>query len=299
MADRSDTYQEITARILTALEQGVPPWRKPWTTSAAVNVRTERPYRGINTLLLALEGRSDPRWGTFRAWKECGASVRKGEKGTRILLWKTAPKRMTDSERAAAEAAGEATSYAFMRTYVVFNALQCDSVPELESDGIPFEPIDAAYELIEAMPNLPLIETGSDSAYYRPSSDTVTLPPAESFRSPEAYYVCAFHELAHSVGAPNRLGGAEFGESFGSDPYAREELVAELTAAMLAGSCGIEFELESSAAYLEGWRSQLSRDNRLIVSAAGEAQRRADYIRGISWDDTSTQERGKHELATV
>jgi antirestriction protein ArdC len=292
----NDTYNDITARILRALDEGVPPWRKPWTTSAAYNVRTERAYRGINTLLLALEDRSDPRWGTFRAWQETGASVKRGEHGTHIVLWKTAPKRMTESERATAEAAGEATSYAFMRTYVVFNAAQCDNVPALET-GEPFQPIERAEAIVAGMPNAPEILEGS-AAYYRPSADTVTLPPAETFVSPAAYYVCAFHELAHSVAAENRLGGID-PHSFGSDPYAREELVAELTAAMLAGSCALEFELESSAAYLEAWREQLSRDPRLIVSAAGEAQRRADYVRGISWDDTTTQERGKHELATV
>jgi antirestriction protein ArdC len=281
----NDTYNEITSRILQALEEGVPPWRKPWKTSAAHNVRTLRPYRGINTLLLALEDRADGRWGTFKAWKEAGASVRKGERGTRIVLWKTAPKRMSASERIAAEAEGLATSYAFMRTYVVFNAEQCDNAPALE-DSEPFQPIERAAAIVAGMPNAPEILEGDERAYYRPSADTVTLPPAESFTSAEAFYVCAFHELAHSVGAPNRLGGAEFGSGFGSDPYAREELVAELTAAMLAGSCEIAFELESSAAYLEGWRDQLSRDPRLIVSAAGEAQRRADYVQGINWNDT-------------
>jgi antirestriction protein ArdC len=171
-----------------------------------------------------------------------------------------------------------------MRTYFVFNAEQCDNAPALE-DVEPFQPIERAAAIVAGMPNAPEILEGGDRAYYRPSADTVTLPPAETFTSAEAFYVSAFHELAHSVGAPNRLGGAEFGSGFGSDPYAREELVAELTAAMLAGACEIAFELESSAAYLEGWRDQLSRDPRLIVSAAGEAQRRADYVQGISWND--------------
>jgi antirestriction protein ArdC len=298
MVTNVETYELITARILAALETGVPPWRKPWKTSAAHNVRTLRPYRGINTLLLAVEDRSDPRWGTFKAWKESGASVKRGERGTHIVLWKTALKRMRPDERAAAEAQGLATSYAFMRTYVVFNAAQCDNVPELEQ-GIPFKPIDSARAILEGMPNVPEILEGS-SAFYRPSTDTVTLPPAETFESAEAFYVCAFHELAHSVAAENRLGGID-PHTFGSDPYAREELVAELTAAMLAGSCEISFALESSAAYLDHWREQLTRDPRLIVSAAGEAQRRADYIQGISWDDngktTITEEVRQH--ATV
>ncbi len=274
MSPNIEAYESITARILESLERGTVPWAKPWTTEAARNVRTGRAYRGINTLLLALEGRADPRWGTFRAWKEIGGSVRKGERGTHIVLWKRAQsKRDVDED-------GNPTFYAFMRSYVVFNGEQCDGIPALP-DPEPFEPIERAAEIIRDMPNAPRLIVGAE-AFYTPSEDTVTLPPAEAFESAEAYYLVAFHELTHATGAENRLGGLEPAH-FGSDPYAREELVAEIGAAMIGGSAGLSVDIEHSAAYLNNWRAQLSADPRLIVSAAGESQRRADYVLGINW----------------
>ncbi len=288
MSLHADAYNEITERILASLERGTVPWSKPWTTEAARNVRTGRAYRGINTLLLALEGRTDPRWGTFRAWKESGGSVRKGEHGTHIVLWKRAEsKRDVDED-------GNPTFYAFMRTYVVFNGEQCDGIPALPEPE-PFEPIERAAGIIRDMPNAPRLLVGTE-AFYSPEDDSVTLPPAEAFTSAESYYLVAFHELTHATGAANRLGGLE-PATFGTNPYAREELVAEIGAAMIGGSAGISVDVEHTAAYIENWRAQLSADPRLIVSAAGESQRRADYVLNVRFETDETNARAESVAA--
>lgn len=284
MSPYADTYSEVTKRIIAALDRGVAPWKQPWRSFAAVNVRSGKPYRGINTLLLQLEARSDPRWGTFKAWKEVGGSVRRGEKGTRIVFWKRVAKKNP--------AEGEATHYALLRTYVVFNADQVDNAPPLPSEYRAehvFDPYDAAEAVIANYPDPPRIAVGGDAAYYLPSEDAVQLPDRELFAASARWYGVAFHELIHSAGAEKRCGGLK-PATFGSDPYAREELVAEVGAAMLAATVDLDISEDASAAYIDGWRSALSDDPRLIVSAAAEAQRRADHIRGVAFDEEAPKE---------
>ena len=130
------------------------------------------------------------------------------------------------------------------------------------------------------MPNPPGFEQDS-RACYRPSIDTVGMPARSAFHSAEEYYSTLFHELTHSTGHPSRVGreGIMNHNPFGSEDYSKEELVAEMGAAMLCGVAGIESQtLDNSAAYLQTWINKLKSDSRLIVSAASQAQKAADYI---------------------
>jgi antirestriction protein ArdC len=114
------------------------------------------------------------------------------------------------------------------------------------------------------------------------------MPSIGLFRSSEEYYSTFFHELTHSTGHKSRLGrdGFESVQSFGSESYSKEELVAEVGAAMLCGVTGIENRtLGNSAAYLKTWIERLKSDSRLIVTAASAAQKAADYILGKAHDD--------------
>ena len=95
--DKPSIYEQITDKIVTALENGVNPWAKPWHTVSYGpfrNALTNRPYRGMNVLLLNLvalsRGHVDPRWLTFRNAEQLGGHVRKGEKGAAIVFWKFA-----------------------------------------------------------------------------------------------------------------------------------------------------------------------------------------------------------------
>jgi antirestriction protein ArdC len=273
---KQDVYQEVTDRIIAALEQGVVPWRKPWRTingTGPLNIRSGRPYRGINVFLLGLAGYSDPRWGTYKAIREAGGNVRKGEKGTHVILWKPVPK------KDAAE--GEAGSYLLLKQYVVFNAEQCDDIAPYEPGELnEHTPNERAEELTAGYVNGrgPALIHRGDVAAYAPFEDKVFMPIPEAFRSPESYYRTLFHELTHSTGHESRLKRIE-PAVFGSDPYAREELVAELGAAMLAGLIGLpEDETDQSAAYIGNWLGRLKDDRKLVVQAAAQAQKAADFI---------------------
>lgn len=272
---KNDVYTSVTDRIIEALENGTVPWKKPWRTRGGpVNVKTARPYRGINVFLLALAGYDDPRWGTYKAIKGCGGQVRKGEKGTRVILWKPVKPKGEDED-------GEEKKggYLLLRDYVVFNAEQADGLPEFEFEEIDFDPNERAQEIIDGYVegSGPPLRHGGDRAYYDVLADAVTVPAEGDFDDGDSYYATVFHELVHSTGHESRLKRIE-SVYFGSDPYAREELVAEMGAAMLNGLSGIETREENSAAYVANWLRSLRDDNRLVIDAAARAQKAADWI---------------------
>jgi antirestriction protein ArdC len=142
------------------------------------------------------------------------------------------------------------------------------------------------------MPKCPAIKTGLDRAFYSPAGDFVGMPAAEQFRTSEDFYSVLFHELTHSTGHQSRLNrkgvtGTE-GEwsAFGSTPYAKEELVAEMGAAFLCGQVGIvERTLDNSAAYVASWLQRLKDDRKLVVHAAAQAQKAADFILGRTFEE--------------
>ena len=81
-------YDIVTDRILEALDHGTVPWRKPWTAGIPRNAVTNRPYHGINTMLLGMSPYNDQRWLTYRQAGQLGGHVRRGERSTMVVFWK-------------------------------------------------------------------------------------------------------------------------------------------------------------------------------------------------------------------
>jgi antirestriction protein ArdC len=232
---RSSVYEIVTERILAELESGVVPWRKPWRNLPPANLISKKPYRGINTFLLALAGYGSQYWLTYRQAQALGRNVRKGEHGTKIVFWK-----FDRYETETADGEAEERKSAFLRYYTVFNLEQCDGLKALLA--LPSaRPIESAEAIVSSMPSPPAFEQGF-RASYTPSSDTVTMPSRTAFDSQAEYYSTLFHELTHSTGHANRLGreGFDRPQLFASDSYSREELIAEMGSAMLCGVAGIE-----------------------------------------------------------
>lgn len=286
---KTDVYTEVTERIIEALEAGTVPWRKPWSSSAAgtgpVSLRGGKPYRGVNVFLLELTaataGYTDPRWGTYKAITEAGGQVRRGEKGTRVILWKPVKR---DGEAAEAKGPG----YLLLRQYTVFNVEQADGIEPLPRVELSqHERHERADAIMAGYDHGPVVIHGASAAVYSPRTDVVRLPDPEAFVTPAAYYLTAFHELVHSTGHESRLKRIE-PALFGSDPYAREELVAEMGAAMLAGLAGLPPQTEQSAAYIESWLGALRNDRKLVVQAAAQAQKAADLIVGDTFAPATT-----------
>ena len=286
----NQVYQIVTDRVVALLERGVVPWRRPWVGADVhpQNLVSRRPYRGINPFLLGCTGFASPFWLTFRQGKALGGSVRKGEKATPVIFWKRWRTERTDSETGDREA----VEIPILRYFNVFNVEQCDGI---DAPPLPkahdFQPIKRCESVAEGMPNRPSIEHREARASYKPSTDTVNMPRPSMFIGPEPYYATLYHELTHSTGHSSRLNrpGATEAVSFGSADYSREELIAEMGAAFICGHCGIESAtIENSASYIAGWLRRLRGDHRLVVTAAAQAQKAADYILGTTFDTGET-----------
>ncbi len=274
-------YEIITHKIIEQLEQGTAPWSKPWKSEPPCNFVSRKPYKGVNPFLLAPQGYASPYWLTYKQASDLGGNVRKGAKSSIVTFWNIGQEKL----HTRADGTTHLSKPILLRYYNVFNLEQTDGIDYETAAHVPS--LDDCEKLVSAMPNPPSIGP-SDRAYYRPSNDTVGIPPRDSFSSPESYYSTLFHELAHATGHTSRIGrdGIEKLNSFGSEQYSKEELVAELSAAMLSGICGITpATLDNSASYLRSWINVLRGDSKLVVSAASAAQRAADYIRGVSKPD--------------
>lgn len=287
--NRQELESTITQLVINQLEKGIVPWRKGWTGLgfAPTSLTTGKNYQGINSLVLSIVGEtySSPYWLTYLEAGKRGGYVRKGEKSTPIVKWSKFDRK--DKET------GETVEGFFMRSYAVFNLEQCENVEAPEAEALTKrEPVSVeagVSHILESFKDKPVIEYRSiDRAFYRPSEDKITLPTLEMFNSSADYSATLSHELIHSTGHKSRLDRHAERDldkpcHFGSENYAKEELVAELGAQFLMNGAGIDTssELTNSASYLAGWLGALKNDSSLIVSAAGKAQKAADYILGI------------------
>lgn len=183
-----------------------------------------------------------------------------------------------------------------LRYYNVFNLDQTEGVqdPVLDAVDIP-DPIAKADEVIAAFVGKPEVIFGSNGkAFYSPARDRVVLPQQSGFKSPAQFYRTYFHELVHSTGHPSRLNRFETGKPCADNDRGIEELVTEMGAAMLLAECGIfEETAEKNASYCQHWINELKADSKLIVKAAGRAQRAVDLILGRQYDHE--EHNGEHE----
>jgi antirestriction protein ArdC len=277
----SSVYEIVTEKIIKQLESGVAPWRKPWTCQTPANLLTQKEYRGLNIFTLTSQGFPSRFWLTFNQATRLGGKIRKGEKSSPVIFWNVGEEQETTTHDGKKE-----TSRPFLlRYYSVFNFSQTEEIDipaSLLQETRTNDPIETCEQIVANMPNPPAFQQ-SDKAWYSPSSDVVGMPARGLFHSSEEFYATEFHELAHSSGHAKRLHRENFDNTahFGSESYSKEELIAEMTAAMLCGIAGIEQNtLENSAAYLNTWIARLKSDSRLLVSAASQAQKAADFIQG-------------------
>ena len=285
LSQHSSVYQIVTEQIIRQLEAGVAPWHKPWSTQLPRSLASGRKYRGINVFLLAACGYGSPYWLTYRQATDRGGHVRKGHHGTKVVFWKIGTREVEDADGETIERRA-----VLLRYYTVFNVEQCEGIAAPDTTRA-VNPIEECERILQGMPTPPTIEQDG-RAWYRPSTDTVGIPARSAFDSVEEYYSTLFHELTHSTGHPNRIGrdGIEKLNIFASESYSKEELIAEMGAAMLCGVAGIERKtLSNSAAYLKSWTDVLKSDSRMVVSAASQAQKAADYILGKEAHQCQTQ----------
>ena len=281
-----DHYQEVTDRIVAALEQGVLPWRRPWNPDLAGhdarprNAATGRPYAGINRLMLAMSpfawSTGDNRWCSYKQAQARGWQVRKGARGTTVFFFK---KLAVRDERSEIEAVGEGAErfIPLLRAHTVFHPSQIVGA----SPDIASEPAETAWRRPEAADIIlrnsgARVRVGGAEAFYCPATDHIQLPPEGSFESEYAWAAVALHELGHWTGAASRL-NRDLSGKFGTMRYSEEELRSELASSFMCTALGLPCDVPNHASYVQSWLTKLRHDKREIFRAAAAAQRIADY----------------------
>ena len=292
-SERVDLYAKITDKIIAALEEGVRPWVKPWSTGHLKGRITRplrcngAPYSGINVLLLWSEsissGYQSPTWMTYRQATELGAQVRKGETGTTVVYANRFRKSETNARGEEVE-----RDIPFLKAYTVFNIEQIDELPDAFRAPAPEGPISSVQRIASAdaffSATGSFVRHGGNQAFYAPGSDHIQMPPIESFRNVEAYYGTLAHEHIHWVGAKHRIDRDLSKYAKDRSARSREELIAELGSCFLCADLGIVPELEprpDHASYVDSWLSVLAGDKRAIFQAAAHAQRAVSYLHDL------------------
>ncbi|KAA3685226.1 DUF1738 domain-containing protein (plasmid) [Campylobacter fetus] len=289
-----DFIQETADKIITALENGTAPWIKPWKAidlqnTLPYNPTTGKEYNGINSINLMLQGYSDPRWLTYKQAQSINAQVKKGEKSTLIQYWQFSEivDKLDEMGKPILNENGEIekieipleTPKVFFAN--VFNAQQIENMPKLE-----IKPQIDEFKIIEAAENIiknsgaKIVHKGNN-AYYQPNSDTITLPPKESFISESAYYATALHELGHWSGHESRL-NRDLNHPFGSDGYAKEELRAEISSFLNSGKLGLDYNPKQHLAYIDSWFKILKDKPTEIFRATADATKIVSFINELN-----------------
>ena len=275
-----DLAQDITNKVISLLERGnLPAFKKLWSSSGeGYNYSTGKPYQGLNSLLTAIhcqeQGYSQNSWLTFNQANKLGGRIRKGSAGLALTSYRFVNK---------TGEGGKDESYPCLTSFIVFN------VADIEGIAFDFGDADADAKGTTIADSTPLsdaasrigvaVHFGHDSASYSRTFDRIKMPNPSDFVSKEAFFAVFAHELVHSTGHNSRL-ARTFGSTFGDADYAKEELVAELGAAMLCAKHGVDSNIEGHASYLEGWLSALKSDKRFIFKASSCASKAVALLVG-------------------
>lgn len=291
-----DLYQQVTDRIVAALEAGTAPWAQPFSQRRGhglpCNAISNRPYSGVNVLLFFTSMANNyptNRFLTFKQAKEVGGWVKKGEKAHALYFFKKLPPKDGDTDENGKPKKGGA----ILREYYVFNVDQCENLPDhvrlgRHSDVLFKNEDERNAEADEFIKSWGAKTKEGPQPMYVPSKDFIFMPPFADFKSNTGFYATAFHEGAHWTGHKSRL-DRNLKNRFGTAEYAMEELVAELAASFLCAEFGFDV-IDNSASYLKSWLEVLKADKRAIFTAASAAQKAADFLRGKALEEVPGEE---------
>lgn len=287
-----NVYEIVTNRIIKDMEQGIIPWEKPWVNTSGTNVARShndgRVYSPLNAMLIGMPGE----YTTMPQIKKENAKLKPEYMTSIVVKWGQTVKPVTDkdgNEKLDKDGKPRMSTHWFLRYYTVFNIEDVEGMKPkyVFSKGpvahnTPHEEIDRKVAEYLNQYGVTLRHYEQGRSYYRPSADEIILPHMNQFYNAESYYATLFHEMGHSTGIESRL-ARKMGGNFGSEEYSAEELVAEITSAVLCNHFGIDTSKiqRNTTAYLQNWLSVLKGDSRMIVSAAGKAEKAVKMILGM------------------
>ncbi|AAP95800.1 antirestriction protein [[Haemophilus] ducreyi] len=295
-----DLYQQITDQIIDELKTGTMPWIRPWDNSSPpmvipCNGETGRHYSGINILLLWMSTMrqkfTQRKWVTFQGAQHLGGKVRVGEKSTVIIFYKQTQLEETDDEgNVVFDENGEPKmkTSIFIQGHHVFNIEQCDGLEKCHETFPEHKPNPnkvARPELDELPINMGMqvYNRLQSKACYIPARDCIIMPDFKKFHSADDYYATLLHECGHATGHKDRLDrdGVTRFDKFGSEQYAFEELIAELTSAFTCANVGVANNISQNAAYIDHWIQMLKSDKKAIFRASSQAREATQYLLDI------------------
>lgn len=288
MEPKKPFHEIVAEKLIEQLKAGTAPWQKPWAPgdfgSMPMNPTTGNRYKGVNAINLMMQGRSDPRWMTFNQAKKEGAQVRKGEKSTMIQKWNfTAERDKKDKDgNPVLDGKGKPIKETvrlerpFCSTAYVFNAEQIDGLPAITRKEQTWDAVERAEHILQAS-GARITHAAGDRAFYRPSTDSITMPERSQFSTADNYYATALHELGHWTGHPSRL-DRDLSHPFGSEGYAKEELRAEISSMILGNELGIGHDPGQHVAYVGSWIKALQEDPLEIFRAAADAEKIQAFV---------------------
>ena len=283
MSSQTEIRQHVTNQIVEALTNGdLPPWRKPWNNDPNApglhtSLSSDSPYRGVNQLLLQLSASrqnfQSKWWGTYSQVQRCGANVRRGQKATKVALWKPVNRKQHNEQGKNID-----DYYLKVREFSVFNAEQTTGLKQFRV-GFAQEEQDTkkrhelADEVIDAT-NAD-IRLGGNKAYYSPQSDFIQCPFRHQFSPSDGFYETMFHELCHW--SEQRVG---FDRSQTENTFALGELIAEIGSCFMMCELGLPTDdnMANHVAYLKSWLEGMTDDPKFIFRASAQATKAVDFI---------------------
>jgi len=299
---KKEAINTLAVKYVELLEGFNGKWENPVIDFRAINNFSKKSYRGVNMLLLSLVTslKQCNKYGTFKQWTEAGFRIKKGAKGLPVVFWKAYEKEIEEKEEGKEgqeegktntlneeEGNKEKKKETFLvaRLYTVFNGADVEgfnnyqeNIPANSFDPAEVEKIEAFFNSIEG---LTITRNLTSTAFYNPITDTVNVPPTQNYKKLIELCSSFAHEVAHSTGHQKRL-NRDLSGHFGDENYAKEELIAEITAGMVAGELGYPYMFNSQIlAYLASWlkaiRTEKSKE-KLLLNACKQAQEATDWI---------------------
>ncbi|MDE9492893.1 ssDNA-binding domain-containing protein [Xenorhabdus bovienii] len=296
-----DIYQQVTDRIISALEKGTAPWKKPWRSAVKqyggmlpTNALTGNHYNGVNILLLWMAaeemGSNVNRWLTYRQAQQLGGQVRKGERSTLTVIFKPFEIQAKDKEdHLLFDDQGKPLmeQRVMLKANPLFNVTQCDGLPECllqEGERIPENTLlpeisHEVHTMLDAT-GVQLASVAQDRAFYSPARDRIVMPLSDQFFTESDYWSTLLHEMVHSTGHVDRLnreGITLKNRKFGDPIYSFEELVAEMGSAFLCAQLEVFGEVNHES-YIDGWLSILKADKKTLFRACKQAREASEFL---------------------
>lgn len=282
----SANRRELVDTLIKQMESGELPWKKGWKCIRPYNPVQKITYKAGNRLRLQYAadcmGYTDPRWCTYLQAKEQGWSIKAGEKGILCERWIFDETRNIENpDTGEIEKVKVPRDIPYVNYFYVFNGSQIEGIPKYRQPSAPDpdQNLKLAQKLISSSA-CPIYHDGGDRAYYVPDQDSIHLPDPACFFSNLEYLATALHEMGHSTGHESRL-KRNIQNKFGTENYAKEELVAELTSVFSQADFEIdlpESQLENSSAYLQNWIKCLKEEPNVLFSTVADAEKASEFL---------------------